>query len=240
MKQILTVISIWVFALTASAQVFTADQIEKYAKEKYGDNWTEAAVNLKEEVALDNKDRLNYQEVIECPGQTKDQLFDKALEWFDKAYKSKDTHGVVQDTSRVKGVVVTRAYIEKIAAQSAGLNHYQVDMAPYIRVDVKEGKARVSVYMDSYEVTVTEGGGWTSAIADALATAATGDSDDDELVGKDEVWNIKSCFPFIQKDKHKKASSKAFVMASAFQNSIIDILKEALLADSTSAFDDDW
>lgn len=240
MKQILTVISIWVFALTASAQVFTSDQIEKYAKQKYGDNWAEAAVNLKDEVALDNKDRLNYQEVIECPGQTKDQLFDKALEWFNKAYKSKDTHGVVQDTNRVKGVVVTRAYIEKIAAQSAGLNHYQVDMAPYIRVDVKEEKARVSVYMDSYEVTVTEGGGWTSAIADALATAATGDSDDDELVGKDEVWNIKSCFPFIQKDKHKKASSKAFVMASAFQNSIIDILKEALLADSTSAFDDDW
>ena len=29
-------------------------------------------------------------------------------------------------------------------------------------------------------------------------------------------------------------------MTSAFQNSIIDILKEALLADNTSSFDEDW
>ena len=29
-------------------------------------------------------------------------------------------------------------------------------------------------------------------------------------------------------------------MASAFQNSIIDILKEALLADSSDGFSDDW
>ena len=57
---------------------------------------------------------------------------------------------------------------------------------------------------------------------------------------KDEVWNISSCYPYVEKDKHKLASSKAFVMASAFQNSIIDILKEALLADSSDGFSDDW
>ena len=239
MKNLIAMITFGMLALTASAQTFTAEQIEKYAKDKYGDNWAEAAVNLKNEVALDNKNRLNYQEVIECPGQSKDQLYEKALEWFEKAYRSKDTHGVVQDSDKVKGVIVTRAYIEKIAAQSAGVNHYQVDMAPYIRVDVKEEKARVSVYMDSYEVTVTAGGGWTSAIASTLATVVTGETDED-AEGKDEVWNISSCFPYVQKDKHKKASSKAFVMASAFQNSIIDILKEALLADSSSGFDDNW
>jgi hypothetical protein len=113
-------------------------------------------------------------------------------------------------------------------------------MMPYIRVDVKEEKARVSVYMDSYEVTVKSGGGWTSAIASVLAAAATGEADDDEVVSKDEVWNISSCYPYVEKDKHKLASSKAFVMASAFQNSIIDILKEALLADSSDGFSDDW
>ena len=61
-----------------------------------------------------------------------------------------------------------------------------------------------------------------------------------EVKSKDEVWNISSCYPYVEKDKHKLASSKAFVMASAFQNSIIDILKEALLADSSDGFSDDW
>ena len=60
MKKYLIALVLCVLTLTASAQVFTAEQIEKYAKDKYGDNWTEAAGNLSKEVALDNKNRLHY------------------------------------------------------------------------------------------------------------------------------------------------------------------------------------
>lgn len=238
MKRTILFVVALTIAICASAQVFTADQIEKYAKDKYGDNWTEAAENLSKEVALDNKNRLNYQEVIACPGQTKDKLFDKAIEWFEKAFKSKDTHGVIKEQDKEKGYILTQAYIEKIALQSAGVNHYQVDVAPYIRVDLKEGKARVSVYADHYEITVTAGGGWTTAIAGALVAAATGETGED-AEGEDETWDIHACYPFVSKDKHKIASSKAFVMTSAFQNSIIDILKE-VLQDSSEAFEDNW
>ena len=41
MKKYLIALVLCVLALTASAQVFTAEQIERYAKDKYGDNWTE-------------------------------------------------------------------------------------------------------------------------------------------------------------------------------------------------------
>ena len=58
--------------------------------------------------------------------------------------------------------------------------------------------------------------------------------------GTEADRHINMCYPYVQKDKHKKASSKAFVMASAFQNSIIDVMKEALLADSSEGFDDNW
>lgn len=79
MKKIFTAIILFALALTAGAQTFSADQLEKYAKDKYGDNWTKAADNLHQEVALDNKNRLNYQEVIDCAGQTKDQIYGKAM-----------------------------------------------------------------------------------------------------------------------------------------------------------------
>lgn len=61
---------------------------------------------------------------------------------------------MIRQQNAEQGLIITQAYIENIARQNAGVNHYQVDMMPYIRVDVKEEKARVSVYMDSYEVTV--------------------------------------------------------------------------------------
>lgn len=243
MKKLFASIILFAFALCVSAQTFSADQLEKYAKDKYGENWIKAADNLHKEVALDNKNRLNYQEVIDCAGQKKEQIYDKAMAWFKKAFKSKDTHGVIQEENQEDGLIVARAYIEKVAVQNAGMNHYQVDIAPYIRVDVKDEKARVSVYMGTYQVTVTAGGGWTSTIANTLASVATGEDGDEkseESKGADEEWDINMCYPYVQKDKHKKASSKAFVMASAFQNSIIDVMKEALLADSSEGFDDNW
>lgn len=264
-KFILSVYSLLI-ALSINAQTFTADQLEKYAKDKYGSNWIKAAENLKGEVALDNKNRLNYQEVIECPGQTKDQLFDKAIEKLKKAFNSQDTHGNILEEDKENGLIIAQAYIEKIGTQSAGMNHYQVDVAPYIRIDLKEERARVSTYADKYEVTITKGGGLTSMIAGVATVAAVAvvaastDSDKDsdksdsqkkessssttnqkeEDKGIDERWDISSCYPFVERDKHKKASSKAFVMTSAFQNSIIDIMKEALLADSSDGFDDNW
>ncbi len=40
MKRLLTTFGCFVLAVIAHAQtIFTADQIEKYAKEKYGDKW---------------------------------------------------------------------------------------------------------------------------------------------------------------------------------------------------------
>ena len=38
MKKYLIALVLCVLALKASAQVFTAEQIERYAKDKYGDN----------------------------------------------------------------------------------------------------------------------------------------------------------------------------------------------------------
>jgi len=40
-------------AVTAQAQVMKAADLEKYAKEKYGDKWLEAAANLASTLTLD-------------------------------------------------------------------------------------------------------------------------------------------------------------------------------------------
>ena len=62
-------------ALGAQAQVMKAADLEKYAKQKYGDKWTEAAANLAKDLKLDKNESLSYQQVIEAPGKTKDQLY---------------------------------------------------------------------------------------------------------------------------------------------------------------------
>ena len=74
---------LWVFAailmfcgtMNVRAQVMKASDLEKYAKEKYGDKWLDAAANLARNLTLDKNESLTYQEVIEAPSKTKQQLY---------------------------------------------------------------------------------------------------------------------------------------------------------------------
>ena len=57
-------------AMSSQAQVMKAADLEKYAKEKYGDKWLDAAANLAKELTLDKNESLSYQQVIEAPSSS--------------------------------------------------------------------------------------------------------------------------------------------------------------------------
>lgn len=65
------------------------------------------------------------------------------------------------------------------------------------------------------------------AIDDALAICAI--SELANAYSKDHtVWNINDCYPFSNKDHHKKASAKAFVMASTYSQMMIRDIESAI------------
>ena len=46
MKKVLFLMIVSLFSMNLSAQVMRAEELEKYAKENYGDKWVDAAENL--------------------------------------------------------------------------------------------------------------------------------------------------------------------------------------------------
>ena len=46
------------------AQILRADELESYAKEKYGEKWVEAATNLGTQLTLDKNNAITYTQVI--------------------------------------------------------------------------------------------------------------------------------------------------------------------------------
>jgi len=67
------------------------------------------------------------------------------------------------------------------------------------------------------------------AIEDALvlscvANAASSSRYDDAH----EVWQLKNCYPFVAKDNHKKASARAFVMASTYSQAFVNDMETAI------------
>lgn len=61
--------------VSVNAQILRADELEKYAKEKYGDKWVDAATNLGSQISLDKNNAITYVQVIQVEGKTKDQLY---------------------------------------------------------------------------------------------------------------------------------------------------------------------
>ena len=75
MKRIIFTLSLLVAVISANAQILRAEELEKYAKEKFGDNWVEAATNLGSQLTLDKNNAIDYVQVIDAPNKNKDQLY---------------------------------------------------------------------------------------------------------------------------------------------------------------------
>ena len=74
---------------SVQAQVMKTADLEKYAKQRYGDKWVDAAMTVSKNMTLDKNKSLTYQQVIEAPGKTKQQLYVAINYWATATFKDK-------------------------------------------------------------------------------------------------------------------------------------------------------
>ena len=196
MKKLFLLGTLLLVSLTINAQLMRAEELEKYAKEKYGELWNDAAANLAKDIQLDKNNALTYTQVIEAPGKSKEQLYILLNYWYSNTFGS--GKAVIQLNDKDAGVIIGKGYVEHIADHVGGMNTYVVNLTPIIKTDIKEGKVRVTYTVPFYDVNKLAGGG-------ILGNART-------ATRIEENWAVEKCYPFAEKDKHKKSSSKAFVI----------------------------
>lgn len=112
------------------------------------------------------------------------------------------------------------------------MSSYKVNITPIIKVDIKDGKIRITYTLQYYNIEKVIGGGIIAAFSDGTQRPEK----------RIEKWGLETCFPFIDKDKHKakKTSSKALVMAHAYSNVIMDKIEEAVKNGLAGNEDDAW
>ncbi len=204
------------------------EELEKYAVEKYGENWQEAALNLVKELQLDKNNSLTYTQVIDCGNQTKDRLYIILNHWFTETFN--DANAVIKLNERDLGCIIGQGFVPEIAEHIGGINSYVVNIRPIIKVDIKDKKIRVTYTVQYYDVTKENGGGFIGAMGGTVPMRS------------DEKWMLETCFPFVAKDGHraKKTSSKALVMTHAYSNVIMDKIEEAVKNGLVGNENDDW
>ena len=144
------------------------------------------------------------------------------------------------------GCIIISSTLEAIADHTGTLNRYVVNITPVIRIDIKDGKARVTYTVQSYDVLRDISGGVLGAILDSNS----GTFDDQKRKKQnttnrdlyDETWELTSCYPFTEKDKHvaKRTSAKALVMTHAYSNAVFDKVEEAVKNGIVGNEDEDW
>ena len=223
------------------AQIMKAADLEKYAKERYGDKWLDAAANLATSITLDKNQSITYQEVIEAPGKTKQQLYVAVNYWATATFKDKQA---ITLNDKDAGCIIISSTIPNIVEHIGTLNKYSVSITPVIRIDIKDGRLRVTYTVQSYDILADISGGWLSMAAEN-DRRTYGDSKrkkDDKTNANlyDEQWEIAHHYPFVEKDSKKRTCAKALVMTHAYSNAIIDKVEEALKNGIVGNDDEDW
>lgn len=212
--------------VSVNAQILRAGELEKYAKEKYGDKWVKAATDLGSQLTLDKNNAIDYVQVIPAEGKTKNQLYVLLNYWFTSTFN--DANSVIKLNDKDLGTIIAQGYVEDIASHAGGSNSYIVSLKPVIKCDIKEGKVRVTYTVPFYSVVKLIGGDIMGALGGTIPTRS------------DENWLLDECFPFAQKDSHKKTSSKALIMAHAYSNVVMDKIEECVKNGLTGNENDNW
>lgn len=226
--------------MSAQAQVMKVADLEKYARQRYGDKWLDAAKNLAADLTLDKNGSLTYQQVIEAPGKTKAQLYVALNYWVTATFKD---NNAITLNDKEAGCIIVSSTIRNIAEHTGTLNKYSVSITPIIRLDIKEGKIRVTYTVQTYDVLSDISGGWlTPVLSDDRTYGDSKRKADDKTNANlwDEQWEIARHYPFVEKDLQKRTCSKALVMTHAYSNAILDKVEEAVRNGIVGNEDDDW
>lgn len=246
MKKLLTTVLLYTaFAFinnvaTVQAQIMKASDLEKYAKERYGEKWLDAAKNLAENIVLDKNESLTYQEVIEAKGKTKQQLYVVLNYWATATFKD---HQAITLNDKEAGCIIISSTIPNIVEHMGTLNKYSVSITPVIRIDIKEGRVRVTYTVQNYDILADISGGWFGVPDKEHKTYGDSKRKADDKTNAmlyDDQWEIARHYPFVEKDPQKRTCAKALVMTHAYSNAIMDKVEEALKNGIVGNEDDDW
>ena len=148
-KFLMCVVLLCVGAATLSAQIIKSEDLEKYAKQRYGDSWLTAAANLGKDMTFDKNSSLTYQQVIQAPGKTKPQLYVLINYWVTATFKDKQA---VMLNDKEAGTIIISTTLNAIADHTGTLNRYVVNITPIIKIDIKDERLRVTYTVQNYDV----------------------------------------------------------------------------------------
>ncbi|MBQ6228740.1 MAG: DUF4468 domain-containing protein [Prevotella sp.] len=239
-KNVITLLLAVMACLSMQAQVMKTADLEKYAKQRYGEKWLDAAFTLGRTIQLDKNESITFQEVINAPGKNKQQLYVTLNYWVTATFKDKQA---ITLNDKDAGCIIVSSTLSNIVQHTGTLNSYSVSITPVIRIDIKDERVRVTYTVQNYDILADVSGGWLSPITSDERTYGDSKRKKDDKTNSnlyDDQWEIARHYPFVQSDPQKRTCAKALVMTYAYSNAVLDKIEEAVKHGIVGNEDDDW
>jgi len=141
------------------------------------------------------------------------------------SYSLRDYNVVVEkgegNTAKAVAVGAAAAVVTAgvVAAATSEPNHHDHHHSTTVVEHYGYGSHHTTIYREYHPHRHLEDALLLSCIANAASYTPAPNS---------KTWSIGDCYPFVSKDSHKKASSKAFVMANVYSQVVMNNIEAAI------------
>jgi hypothetical protein len=104
---------------------------------------------------LDENGNVTYQKIVDSLNLTKTEIYNRAMDYF--VYNYGDANSVIQNKDVENGIIIGKGIFKSVHTTNAVFLFYKVDTWHILKVEAKDGKARITVSMTQIDLTTSGG-----------------------------------------------------------------------------------
>lgn len=165
---------------------------------------------------LDENGYITCQKVVDYLNLSQTELYNRALDYFVHNYGDADSY--IQYRDVVNGIIIGQGIFKKVHGLNDVLQNFIIDTLHILKVEVKDGRARITISLTQYDEIVRGG----------------------ELPGNHYLYTMASQYPFNPNGYRKDVYEQAFCKSHLKALETLSEVERALKGDSTQKKDEIW
>lgn len=107
---------------------------------------------------ISEKGTVDYVRIVVVPELSMEKIYERVIPYF--TYDDYNDMPVIQSKEKEEGLIIGKGIFHNAYEYKMGGYNRRVDVSYTMRVDYKEGKARIKIMLTNYDTFLLDGGTW--------------------------------------------------------------------------------